>query len=152
MKKIIYSFALLLGTVFTLTTLISIAFAAEGKVRVSALGIKFSTGGIGKDEVDAMHRIAKQFSLNLVFSAGAGSAATNVNAVIFNETGDAVFRIKGANPLLYVDLPAGKYRILANYHGLKQGYTVDISSEKNKQLILNWPDEVEEDTKELEIK
>ena len=86
MKKIIYSFALLLGTVFTLTTLISIAFAAESKVRVSASGIKFSTGDIGEDEVDAMHRIAKQFSLNLVFSAGAGSAATNVNAVIFNET------------------------------------------------------------------
>lgn len=51
--------------------------------------------------------MAKQFSLNIVFFAGAGSAAINVNAVIFNETGHAIFRIKGVNPLLYVDLPAG---------------------------------------------
>ncbi len=152
MKKIIYGFALLLGTVFSLTKLISIAFAAGGKVRISESGIKFSTGGIGEDEVAAMRRMAKQFSLNIVFSAGAGSAAINVNAVIFNKTGHAIFRIKGAIPLLYVDFPAGKYRILANYQGLKQDYTVDVSSEKNKQLILNWPEEVEEDTEELEVK
>jgi hypothetical protein len=146
MKKIIKLYAISLVCILTFTT--NTSFAAGGKVVTSASGVKFATGGIGEDEVTAMHRMANQFSLNIIFSAGAGSAATNVNAVIFNEAGDAVFRIKGAKPLLYVDLPAGKYRILATYHNLKQGYVFNLASEKNQKLILNWPDEIEEDTKE----
>lgn len=148
--KVISISEVLFTCLLTLTIFETSTFAAEGKVQTSATGLNFSTGGIGEDEVQTMRRLANQFSLNIVFSAGAGSAATNVNATIFNETGTTVFRIKGANPLLYVDLPVGKYRVLANYQGSKQGYAFNVSGEKNQKLILNWPDEIEDDSKDIE--
>jgi len=134
MKKIIVFFAY----IFLLTTIAPVALAAQGKVVTSASGIKFATGGIGDEEVQTMRAIAKQFSLNLVFSEGEGGRITGVNAVIFNEQGESVFYIKGANPLLYVDLPSGDYRIIANYNGAKQGVVFNLAKGKNKKLILNW--------------
>ncbi len=134
MKKII----LLITYVFLFINILPSTLAAQGIVSISASGIKFLTGGIGIEEVQAMRAIASQFSLNLIFSEGEGGRITGLNAVIFNEQGESVFNIKGAYPLLYVDLPSGKYRIIANYNGAKQGYVFDLVTGENKKLILNW--------------
>ena len=116
------------------------AVAGEGKVATNANGIKFVTGGIGEEESAAMRAMAKDYSLNLVFSEGSGGRITGVNAVIYNDQGEAVFRIKGANPLLYVALPSGKYRVLASYEGEKQGVVFELDANTNKKVILNWMD------------
>lgn len=121
------------------------AVAGDGQVATTADGIKFVTGGIGEEEAAAMRRMAKDFSLNLVFSEGSGGKITGVNAVIYNAKGDVMFRIKGANPLLYVALPSGKYRVLASYEGEKQGYVFELDGKSNKKLILNWKNSGEEE-------
>jgi hypothetical protein len=113
-------------------------FAADGKVATTVEGIKFVTGGIGEEEAAAMRRVAKDFSLNLVFSEGTGGKITGINAVIYNEQGQRVFYIKNADPLLYVNLPSGKYRVLANYKGEKQGLGFELEAHTNKKIILNW--------------
>lgn len=112
--------------------------AGNGQIATTANGIKYITGGIGEEEAAAMRQVAKNYSLNLVFSEGSGGKITGVNAVIYNEHGESVFRIKGANPLLYVALPSGKYRVLASYEGQKQGFVFELDDKTNKKLILNW--------------
>lgn len=128
---------LLLGI---LNAAFSNAYAAENNIRTSASGIQYMTGGIGEDEAIAMKKIAKQFSLNLMFSEGdEGGLITDVNVVILNTEGKTVFSIKGAKPLLYVNLPSGQYRVLARYQQNKQGVMVQVNQGKNKRCILNWP-------------
>ena len=124
----------------------SISFAGEAKVATTANGIKYMTGGIGEEEAAAIRQMAKNYSLNLVFSEGGGGKITGVNAVIYNTQGEVVFRIQGANPLLYVALPSGKYRVVASYEGQKQGYVFELDATTNKKLILNWKNSIEEDT------
>ncbi|MBA3695378.1 MAG: hypothetical protein H0W85_01090 [Methylotenera sp.] len=137
MQKIIKKFVLtLIYSLFLFTTVPAIA--DQGKVLTTSSGIKYFTGGIGEEEATAMRRMAKDFSLNLVFSEGGGGKITGVNAVIYNTQGEVVFRIKNANPMLYVNLPSGKYRVLANYGGEKQGYIFEVNATTNKKLILNW--------------
>ena len=122
------------------------AMADQGKALTTSTGIKYITGGIGEEEAAAMRSMAKDFSLNLVFSESTGGKITGVNAVIYNTQGEVVFRIQGANPLLYVALPSGKYRVVASYEGQKQGYVFELDATTNKKLILNWKNSIEEDT------
>jgi hypothetical protein len=133
--------AFLIAIDFTQTCIISPALA-DPVGSASKYGLNYMTGGVGHDEVLAMRPHAKEFSMNLLFSEGAaGQAVTDVNVNIYNEQDVLVFRIKGAKPMLYVNLPAGKYMILASNNGAKLRYKVNITENTNQKVILNWKDE-----------
>jgi hypothetical protein len=131
---------------FALIFAAGFASAEQPKVRTSAHGYAFITAGIGEEEVAEMKRQAKHFTLNLLFSEGVvGRWATNVNVNIYDEASNLVFRIVGAKPVLYVNLPAGTYTILANNNGNKLRHKVTLEAGANQKVILNWKDFVEED-------
>ena len=122
------------------------AYADSPKARTSPTGLLYMTGGIGEDQVDDMRPYAKKFTLNLIFSEGtSGRSVTDVNVNIYNETDARIFRIVGAKPRLYVNLPAGNYTILANNNGQKLRHKFTIEGSTNQKIILNWKDTVEED-------
>jgi hypothetical protein len=142
MNRMRYKFLVLAGLIFTN----QIALAETPKVRNSAQGVAYITAGIGEEEVAAMKRQAKNFTLNLLFSEGVvGRWATNVNVNIYDEASNLMFRVVGAQPVLYVNLPAGTYTILANNNGNKLRHKVTLLDGENQKVILNWKDFVEED-------
>ena len=129
-----------------LLTFLNYAYAGSPKVQTSPTGIQYMTGGIGEDQVDDMRHHAKKFTLNLIFSEGtSGRSVTDVNVNIYSETDERVFRIVGAKPVLYVNLPIGMYTILANNNGQKLRHKFTIEGSTNQKIILNWKDTVEED-------
>ncbi|PPD56752.1 MAG: hypothetical protein CTY10_02600, partial [Methylotenera sp.] len=118
-----------------------IAYAKPLIALTSPTGIAYLSGGIGEEEVLAMRAQAKKFTLNLLFSEGtSGRWVTNVNVNIYNEQDERVFRIVGSKPMLYVNLPAGNYLILANNSGQKLRHKVSLEDNANKKVILNWKD------------
>ncbi len=126
--------------------LAQIAYAKPLIALKSHAGIAYLSGGIGEEEVQAMRAQAKKFTLNLLFSEGtSGRWVTNVNVNIYNEQDERVFRIVGSKPMLYVNLPAGTYLILANNNGQKLRHKLTIDDSSNKKVILNWKETVEED-------
>jgi hypothetical protein len=121
-------------------------YATPPKTLKSANGLIFMTGGIGSDEALEMRSYAKKFTLNLLFSEGTvGRLAADINVNIYDVHNHMVFRIKGAKPMLYVNLPAGTYTVLANNNGLKLRHKLTIDGNTNQKVILNWKDEVDED-------
>ena len=143
MKKIIVLFGLILSSHFALP---SSAFADLPKTRSTPSGIAFMTGGIGEEEVAIMKPQAKKFSLNLLFSEGnVGRWVTDINVNIYDEASKLVFRIVGAKNVLYVNLPAGTYTILANNNGNKLRHKVTLEQGANQKVVLNWKDFVDED-------
>jgi hypothetical protein len=142
MNKMRYKFLVLAGLIFTT----QFAVAEVPKARNSAQGIPYITAGIGEEEVAVMKRQAKNFTLNLLFSEGVvGRWATNVNVNIYDEASNLMFRVVGAQPVLYVNLPAGTYTILASNNGNKLRHKVTLVQGENQRVILNWKDFVEED-------
>lgn len=118
---------------------ITSVLAASPEILTSSDGIKFMTGGVGHDEVLSMRPHAKNFTLNLLFSEGlAGQAVTDVNVNIYDESTKLVFKIKGAKPLLYVNLPDGTYTVVAIYNGVKLRHKLTTSAGVNQKVILNW--------------
>ncbi|MEQ1597914.1 MAG: hypothetical protein ABL880_00960 [Methylotenera sp.] len=137
-----YKFLVFVGLIFTS----QLAIAETPKVRNSAQGIPYITAGIGEEEVAMMKRQAKNFTLNLLFSEGVvGRWATDINVNIYDEASNLMFRVVGAQPVLYVNLPAGTYTILANNNGNKLRQKITLESSANKKVVLNWKDFVDED-------
>ncbi len=135
---------LLLNTLVLLIGLILIngsAFAQPAKTLNTKSGLSYMTGGIGEEDATIMRANAKKFTLNLVFSEGtSGQSVTDINVNIYNEQSETVFRIVGSKPILYVNLPAGTYTILANNNGQKLRHKFTIQESVNQKIILNWKD------------
>ena len=126
--------------------LADLASASLPKTRNSPTGIAYMTGGIGEEEVAVMKPQAKKFTLNLLFSEGVvGRWVTDINVNIYDEASNLVFRIVGAKNVLYINLPAGTYTILANNAGNKLRQKVTLEANTNQKLVLNWKDFVDED-------
>lgn len=117
------------------------------KTRTTAKGVLFMTGGIGEEQKAEMKAHAKQFNLHLLFSEGtSGRAVTDLNVDIYSETDEQVFRVVNAKPLLYVQLPAGTYTILANNAGQRLRHKFTLVEGEPQKIILNWKDSlIEED-------
>ncbi len=123
-----------------------IALADPLRIRNSAQGYQYVTAGIGEEEAVQMKRIAKNYTLNLLFSEGVvGRWAMDVNVNIYDEASSLMFRIVGAKPVLYVNLPVGTYTILANNNGNKLRHKVTLEEGANQKVVLNWKDFVDED-------
>ena len=124
----------------------SSAFAQPLKIFSTKSGTRYMTGGIGEEDVAVMRRHAKQFTLNLLLSEGSsGRWVTDANVNIYDEASNLVFRMVAAKPMLYVNLPAGTYTILANNNGQKLRHKFKVAA-INQRIILNWKDSlIEED-------
>lgn len=142
MKSIKFS-----AIIFLLSLSLIQASHAAPETRSAKSGIQYMTGGIGEEDKFDMRPHAKKFTLNLLFSYGAaGEYITDTNVNIYNEQSELVFRIKAAKPMLYVNLPAGTYTILASNHGERLRHKITIEENKNQKVILNWKDEADQNT------
>jgi hypothetical protein len=147
MTKLSQTILIAIGVLFcSHFVLPNLALADPLRIRNSAHGYKYVTAGIGEEEAEQMKRVAKKFTLNLLFSEGVvGRWAMDVNVNIYDEASNLMFRITGAKPVLYVNLPAGTYTILANNNGNKLRHKVVLDADTNKKVVLNWKDFVDED-------
>ena len=117
------------------------------KTRTNLKGVAYITGGIGEEQKAEMKAHAKAFNVHLLFSEGiSGRAVTDLNVDIYSETDEQVFRVINAKPLLYVQLPAGTYTILANNAGQRLRHKFTLVEGEPQKIILNWKDSlIEED-------
>lgn len=88
-------------------------------------GIAYVSGGVGSDERDAMHAMARRFNVRLnVVSARTGEALSDVDVSVADDRGKLRLRVRTEGPLLYMRLPRGRYQMTAAYRGAMQTQTV----------------------------
>ncbi|MCL4471632.1 MAG: hypothetical protein M1547_11070 [Gammaproteobacteria bacterium] len=130
------------------TLITSVPLAADAKdlivepIIVETFSVTtYLNGGIGKNEADAMRRIAKEFPLRLTFSERRdGEFIADVPVVISDAKGNPVFELPKAGPMLYVMLPNGKYKVSARYKGFTESQEVTLSGKEGKDLYFHWKD------------
>ena len=122
------------------------AINKDGVIYKTASGINFVNGGIGEEEGADISRIAKHFSLQLLFTAGeSGAWIPDASVLIIDENGSTFFTKKKAGPRLYIDLPAGKYQVIGKHLNVKQSKIITLNGEKPQRIILNWKEETADD-------
>jgi len=87
--------------------------------------IAYVSGGVGSDERDTMHAMARRFNVRLnVVSARTGEALSDVDVSVADERGTLRLRVRTEGPLLYMRLPRGRYQITAAYRGVMQTLSI----------------------------
>jgi hypothetical protein len=101
-------------------------------------GITYLSGGIGEDEARAIGQ-AQGYNLHMTFAVGPENKyVPDVDVTVQNESGQALLTLSDAGPLVYVQLPPGKYSVVATRNGEERRDTADVGSGAARKLVFHW--------------
>jgi hypothetical protein len=103
-------------------------------------GINYLSGGIGEDESKAIQQ-TPGYNLHMTFAIGVDNKyIPDVDVVISKAPGQTVLNLNQAGPLVYVQLPPGKYTVTATRDGVTRHDTADIGNGAARNLVFHWND------------
>lgn len=103
---------------------------------------EFMTGGIGKDESEAILQEGRAWPLMLELAQASAPRAEYISDVqisIKDKSGNTVLDIGAEGPYVLVKLPPGKYALDAVYESVKLHRHLDIREGDHKKISLLWP-------------
>lgn len=103
--------------------------AAPPAKQKTAQGIEFLSGGVGKDERDAIQAQFKEFNTRLVFADSTGKYLAAVAVRVTDAKGKAVLETTTQGPWLLANLPAGGYEVKASFQGRELTRRLQVGSE-----------------------
>lgn len=103
--------------------------AAPPAKQKTAQGIEFLSGGVGKDERDAIQAQFKEFNTRLVFADSTGKYLAGVAVRVTDAKGKAVLETTTQGPWLLANLPAGGYEVKASFQGRELTRRLQVGSE-----------------------
>ena len=113
------------------------AWAADtGK---TARGWAYVSGGVGSDELHALHARRDQFSLWVVTAARpSGAYLADVRVQVTDAQHTVVFDQRLAGPWLFIELPPGRYEIQATHKSETQTKVTAIHPGDHHQVLFNF--------------
>ncbi|NHX00358.1 carboxypeptidase regulatory-like domain-containing protein [Pseudomonas koreensis] len=103
-------------------------------------GINYLSGGIGLDESKAIQQ-STGYNLHMKFAVGAQDQYTaDVDVMIEKSPGQTVLTLTQTGPLVYVQLPPGKYTVVATRNGETRRDVTDVGSGTARNLVFHWND------------
>jgi hypothetical protein len=104
--------------------------------------LRWMSGGVGKDQADAMRAVASRYNVLLVMAEAREPSAAFLAAVpvsIGDAKGHVLLRIKSAGPLLFLHLPPDRYKVKAKVAGRTLSKSFAVKSKGTQQITLIWP-------------
>lgn len=101
-------------------------------------GITYLSGGVGEDEAKAIQQTTG-YNLHMTFAIGPENKyVPDVEVAIQKAQGQTVLTLSEAGPLVYVQLPPGKYTVVATRNGEERRDTADLGSGAARNLVFHW--------------
>ncbi|MGR4975503.1 carboxypeptidase regulatory-like domain-containing protein [Pseudomonas sp. LARHCG127] len=101
-------------------------------------GITYLSGGIGEDEARAIEQ-AQGYNLHMTFAIGPENKyVPDVDVTVQKVSGEIVLTLSDAGPLVYVQLPPGKYNVVATRNGEARRDTAEVGSGAARKLVFHW--------------
>ena len=102
-------------------------------------GTRYLAGGIGEDEAKAIQQ-SSGYNLHMTFAVGAQDEYTADVDVTIKKTGQTVLALSQTGPLVYVQLPPGKYTVVATRKGETRQDVTDVGGGAARNLVFHWND------------
>ncbi|WP_030141492.1 hypothetical protein [Pseudomonas fluorescens] len=101
-------------------------------------GITYLSGGIGEDEARAIGQ-AQGYNLHMTFAIGPENKyVPDVDVTVQSASGQTLLTLSDAGPLVYVQLPPGKYSVVATRNGEERRDTAEVGSGAARNLVFHW--------------
>lgn len=115
------------------------AAVAQEIEQKSSNGVTYVTGGVGYEERQAMQELSPQFNVKLTFAdKGTGDYRSGQSVEVRDMRGNVRMQAEDTGPLLYAQLPPGRYRVTANVDGQQQQRTISVGSSGSKSAAFYW--------------
>jgi hypothetical protein len=104
-------------------------------------GISFITGGVGKEETEAILGEAKQWPITLELSQienGRGVWIFGATIKVLNAKKQIIFDAQADGPYMLINLVPSEYVINATYEGVIQTRAVSIKADSSQKISLFW--------------
>ena len=102
-------------------------------------GVSYVSGGISDSGQAKAKELGKDMNLHLVFArASGGNYMADVAVTIADKSGKTVFELPSSDPLLFVKLPPGSYKVTAKADGKSQERMVEVSGKGQQMETLRW--------------
>jgi hypothetical protein len=99
-------------------------------------GIPFMSGGVGIDARKAMESVASDYNLRLSFAAARDHHyVVDVDVVIADASGKPILDVADAGPLLYAQLPPGRYEVTATMGAERKTRMITVG---NRPMAANF--------------
>ena len=101
-------------------------------------GITYLSGGIGEDEARPIGQ-AQGYNLHMTFAIGPENKyVPDVDVTVQSASGQTLLTLSDAGPLVYVQLPPGKYSVVATRNGEERRDTAEVGSGAARNLVFHW--------------
>jgi len=123
-----------------------VASAADEPRLQSNGAVDYVSGGIGKEEADALRQHSADYALTLEFASSRsaegdtspGAYIADVQVDIRDARGRPMLNTTSTGPLLLVRLPAGDYTVVADWNGVRKQHTVDLPEGARRHVVFMW--------------
>lgn len=121
--------------------------SAAGEAQVQSNGaVDYISGGIGKDEADALKQQSADYPLTLEFASSRsadgdtnpGAYLADVDVDIRDAQGRPMLSTRSDGPLMLVRLPPGDYTVVADWKGVRKQRSVDIPAGARRHVVFMW--------------
>lgn len=99
--------------------------------------ITYITGGIGERETEALRSDRSKYALRIVNAGANGAFNGNTHITLLDNKGYELLDVDGG-PLLYANLPAGNYTVIARSEKRTQIKSTTITSGKRVNVRFFW--------------
>ena len=103
--------------------------------------VSYISGGVGKDESDAIKQAEKRYPLALEFSrhgAGMNEYVADVRLTIEDKAGNIVLRADSLGPFVLARMSDGRYTVKAERGGRTQVRQVSVAAGKSEHVAIGW--------------
>jgi hypothetical protein len=129
-------------TTITTTPTMPASSSSGLPVQTSAGGVPYITGGIGSDESEAIKAQFTKYALALTFATvqnGHNVFLASVPVQIRDASGATVLEVTTEGPYLLVDVPPGRYEVIATHQGREQRVSLPVTAGKTTERAFSWP-------------
>lgn len=122
-----------------------VASAAEPRLQSNG-AVDYLSGGIGKEEADALKQQSADYALTLEFASSRsaegdvapGAYLADVRVDIRDAQGRQMLNTIAQGPLLLVRLPPGNYTVVADWNGVQKQHSVDLPEGARRHVVFMW--------------
>ncbi len=102
-------------------------------------GVPYVTGGVGSEQRQALQELAPQYNVKMTFAdRSTGDYRSGVALEVRDMRGNVRLRTEDAGPMLYAQLPPGRYHVTANVDGQQQQRTITVGRGGGKATAFYW--------------
>lgn len=100
--------------------------------------VRYVHGGIGDDGRERTMQLGRGMNTQLVFAQRNGAYLADVDVTIERASGGEVLSVESADPLLFAELPPGRYRVRADAHGQTVERMIEVPAQGRAMEFLHW--------------